>query len=911
MRQTDETNPIQFIDREGTFEITNPQHTSGLYFPLASESGIKSCVTPSLGGDSKLDQNHFILEPVSVENLHNNRSSRNFWIKGKDFMWSATGVSATAQSQMFQKEEDFVKLQGGFLWQKVTRTAKEPSIEATITSYAVRYDDIEVMKVNLKNIGNEALTFQAYAAVPVYGRSADNLRDHRHVTSLLHRIVTREEGVFVTPTLSFDERGHNVNETTYGVCGFDEQGNHPIGFFPTVESFIQEGGTFEHPRAVQKQEMGEKPYKTYDGYEAMGAFSFAKRTLEPKEEQTYYILIGIAQKKEELLDRMEIYGKKDLLEKEEKAVAKHWEEKIKIQYETGDHSFDSYMKWVTLQPELRRLFGCSFLPHHDYGKGGRGWRDLWQDCLALLLMNPKEVRKMLLANFDGVRLDGTNATIIGTNLGEFLADRNHINRVWMDHGMWPLFTVLFYVNQTGDLDFLLENARYFKDAQCQRGDGFDTAYEQESDGIWQKDVKEGIYKGSIIEHLLLENVCAFYDAGEHNYIRLRDADWNDALDMAKERGESVAFSCAYAKNLLDLAELLKQLKECKNVTQLTLLKEAEILFPKEKGNEIYKSIVKKKAILESYTNLCKHKITGETKNFEIEEIRKDLIEKATCLKEEIRKHEWIREKENGGWFNGYYDNHANPLEGIKDGKIKMMLTSQVFAIMSHTALNHQVEQIIQSADRYLYEKDLGGYRLNTDFNEVKTDMGRMFGFAYGEKENGAVFSHMAVMYAYALYERGFAKEGFHVLKTLKEQALHFNRSRIYPGIPEYFNQNGRGLYHYLTGAASWYLFSLTTKSFGIRGDYGDLCIDPKLVAEQFDENGRASISFPFAQKEFAVTFLNSKKKEYKAYKIASIEGRDYKNLYGQIKDNSYVIIKKATLDTLKENQVYEITIVLE
>ena len=36
-------------------------------------------------------------------------------------------------------------------------------------------------------------------------------------------------------------------------------------------------------------------------------------------------------------------------------------------------------------------------------------------------------------------------------------------------------------------------------------------------------------------------------------------------------------------------------------------------------------------------------------------------------------------------------------------------------------------------------------------------MGRMFGFAYGEKENGAVFSHMAVMYANALYQRGFAK----------------------------------------------------------------------------------------------------------------------------------------------------------
>ncbi len=34
----------------------------------------------------------------------------------------------------------------------------------------------------------------------------------------------------------------------------------------------------------------------------------------------------------------------------------------------------------------------------------------------------------------------------------------------------------------------------------------------------------------------------------------------------------------------------------------------------------------------------------------------------------------------------------------------------------------------------------------------------MFGFAYGEKENGAVVSHMAVMYANALYKQGFIKE---------------------------------------------------------------------------------------------------------------------------------------------------------
>ena len=62
----------------------------------------------------------------------------------------------------------------------------------------------------------------------------------------------------------------------------------------------------------------------------------------------------------------------------------------------------------------------------------------------------------------------------------------------------------------------------------------------------------------------------------------------------------------------------------------------------------------------------------------------------------------------------------------------------------------------------------------------------MFGFAFGEKENGAVFSHMAVMYANALYTRGFAKEGYKALDALYRQSMDFGTSRIYPGIPEDF-----------------------------------------------------------------------------------------------------------------------------
>ena len=72
---------LNFLDADGTFSMENPENKSYLYFPLASETGLKSAVAPNLGGDAKVNQETFLLEPVSAENLHNNRSTRNFSLR--------------------------------------------------------------------------------------------------------------------------------------------------------------------------------------------------------------------------------------------------------------------------------------------------------------------------------------------------------------------------------------------------------------------------------------------------------------------------------------------------------------------------------------------------------------------------------------------------------------------------------------------------------------------------------------------------------------------------------------------------------------------------------------------------------------------------------------------------------------
>ncbi|MBQ7372083.1 MAG: cellobiose phosphorylase, partial [Blautia sp.] len=200
---------LEFIDVNGSFRMENADRFGGLYFPLASELGLKSAVSPTLAGDAKTDQNHFLLEPVSILDLKDSRSSRNFWCVLTDGQaWSATGQSAWQQALKFTPEEEHTTLEAGYMWQKLTRDASKIPLRSTIRSFIPYGKNVEIHRIRVENTGEQELSFTPVTAVPIYARSADNIRDHRHVTSLLNRIYTTEYGVHVAPAMSFDERGH-------------------------------------------------------------------------------------------------------------------------------------------------------------------------------------------------------------------------------------------------------------------------------------------------------------------------------------------------------------------------------------------------------------------------------------------------------------------------------------------------------------------------------------------------------------------------------------------------------------------------------------------------------------------------------------------------------------------------------
>ena len=105
---------------------------------------------------------------------------------------------------------------------------------------------------------------------------------------------------------------------------------------------------------------------------------------------------------------------------------------------------------------------------------------------------------------------------------------------------------------------------------------------------------------------------------------------------------------------------------------------------------------------------------------------------------------------------------------------------------------------------------------------------------------------MAVMYANIIVPRGFAREGNKALQALLNAAMNFDNSRMYPGLPEYYDLSGRGMYAYLTGAASWYLHDAYVP-FRVKG-HGDSELRPAFMPEQFDAQGNAEVKLIFAGK---------------------------------------------------------------
>lgn len=803
------------------------QSNQGIYFPLFNTRGLRGSITPYFGGDLKRDQHRYALEPASELNLYHPHFSRNviFSVDG-DFYFLNGQTERQLNDQLQVSYDPFI--------QTVERKNALHTIEAQ--SFIPEDGMVELHHIRYCNQSDRKQKLIITTAVPLYARSADNLRDHRHVTSLLNQVEVMKEGIVVKPTLSFDERGHQENHTIYSLFAHSDTLTIK-GYLPILIDFMG-GGSLLFPKGLNNLKQEGFSLK---GYDAMGGVQFNEIELEPNESISFIMMIGIHDSVRDMNRDKKYLNLETFNEGLEETKSFFNNYQNQLSFKIADSKTTEQLSWVVLQPMLRRYFGNSYLPHHDYGRGGRGWRDLWQDLLALIMMNDQTVIDLLFDNFQGIRIDGSNATIIGDQAGEFKADRNMITRIWSDHGAWPLLTTKLFIDETGDISFLLKEQTYFMDqfthlTQKTRAyhSNIQTTFNQEP------------YRGTILEHLLLQNLVGYHNTGDHGFTRLEDADWNDGLDMAHQKGETISFTHMYAANLHILADLIQSLP----TDHVVLFKELLLLI-EEKGN-----------LNDFFDQVAYFK--GETIQLQKDFLIKKLRHLYQIKVEHLSKHAFKNDH-----YQSYFDNEGKDV----DWNHTMNLTGQTMALMNQTATLEQAKKVATKAKKELFYPEQGGYRLNSDYGQVLTNMGRAYGFAYGHKENGAVFSHMAVMYAYGLYRYHLVHDAREAIFTLLKKAQDPS-SHVILGIPEYFNDRGVGMYPYLTGSASWLILVLRKEVFGIQLEQGVLSLKPQLTQDDFID-GKASIRTFILGKSKTITYYNPKNLDYGCYQISKIKEDDH------------------------------------
>jgi cellobiose phosphorylase len=637
-------------------------------------------------------------------------------------------------------------------------------------------------------------------------------------------------------------------------------------------NFIGEGGSLDNPESVFRSLTAPKHApETLHGKEAVGAMRFSEKTLNSRETATYIVLHGITDNENDIETWQDRFNTELKVNQLLQKSLEHWQLiSNAVSFNTADKTFDNWAKWVTFQLKCRQIFGNSYLPDFGYGRGGRGWRDLWQDLLSIFLVDPISARDEILNNFRGIRVDGSNATIIGTKPGEFIADRNNVPRTWCDHAAWPVFVLDFYIHQTGDYDILFKDLPYWKDIFTYRSKNKDSAWES-SQGFAQLDENNDNYLGSVLEHILLQQLTAFFNVGDNNNLLLEGGDWNDTLDMARQKGESVCFHNFYAYNLSVLANILEHLHG-KGYETLYLLSEILLLLDRLPNQQKvdYQSPEAKQTRLERYFHKVEHVVSGSKAQVNIRDLMADLREKSAHIVEHIRKNEWIETSDGYRFFNGHYDNDGLAIHGDSEVGVLMDLTSQVLPIMCNVASNEQISESVRSIKKYLKDSESPGIRLCTDFKELNLNIGRITGFTYGYKEHGSKWSQQNIMLMYGLYKRGFVADGAEIFREIYQLSVDSGKSLIFPGIPSYFEPGDRGAYAYLTGSSTWLLLALTTQIFGVDGHFGDLVINPKLDPSFFGHDNTATISRRFRDLNLTVTFKNEHRKAFPHFSIGKI-----------------------------------------
>ncbi len=206
---------------------------------------------------------------------------------------------------------------------------------------------------------------------------------------------------------------------------------------------------------------------------------------------------------------------------------------------------------------------------------------------------------------------------------------------------------------------------------------------------------------------------------------------------------------------------------------------------------------------------------------------------ATSLIDAVNKFLW-----DGDWYGRGITDDGNIFGVSRDKEGRIFLNPNSWALMAGAPDEQKKEKILKAIDAQLMTP-YGVMMLAPAYTAMRDDVGRVTQKHPGAAENGSIYNHAAVFYAWSLFLIGDADRGFEVLRKMiagPDEEDYRQRGQMPNYIPNYY----RGAYYQLprtagrssqlfnTGTVSWVYRSVVEGLFGLTGRPEGLLVRPNF-----------------------------------------------------------------------------------
>ena len=112
-----------------------------------------------------------------------------------------------------------------------------------------------------------------------------------------------------------------------------------------------------------------------------------------------------------------------------------------------------------------------------------------------------------------------------------------------------------------------------------------------------------------------------------------------------------------------LGDLSLAWRDSEGVESIEIAEEMAVSLDSLTAPVSYDDVREKLGSLDQYYESVKVSVTGNKRKFSVADVVQDLKQKADWIIRHLRDKEWMTSEEGYSWFNGYYNNDGERVEG--------------------------------------------------------------------------------------------------------------------------------------------------------------------------------------------------------------------------------------------------------